>query len=215
MIVETEAARLLTYRCAAQKDDGFIHNTLETCMAKYYACEVASRVADGPCAPWGPTATPASTGGAAVARGQAVPNPGGLGQVQKMIIATDAWDIERPTSNGRLTGVLTETDGRGKRSHGPVTGIPAGRLRLSAHPDQAVAKGGPDPSPRGDHLQGRVPLQLRRGICALPAPIPRLAGLGMKKGSKVIAFEWNTHRHFEIYFAVPGMGAILQMGNPS
>ncbi len=47
MIVETEAARLLTYRCAAQKDDGFIHNTLETCMAKYYACEVASRVADG------------------------------------------------------------------------------------------------------------------------------------------------------------------------
>ncbi len=41
-----------------------------------------------------------------------------------------------------------------------------------------------------------------------------LQGLGMKKGSKVIAFEWNTHRHFEIYFAVPGMGAILQMGNP-
>ncbi|MBU1276189.1 MAG: long-chain-fatty-acid--CoA ligase [Proteobacteria bacterium] len=41
-----------------------------------------------------------------------------------------------------------------------------------------------------------------------------LQGLGVKKGSKVIAFEWNTHRHFEIYFGVPSMGAIMQMGNP-
>lgn len=47
MIVETEAARLMTYRCAAQKDDGLIHNTLETSMAKYYSCDVASKVADG------------------------------------------------------------------------------------------------------------------------------------------------------------------------
>jgi glutaryl-CoA dehydrogenase (non-decarboxylating) len=47
MIVETEAARLMTYRCAVQKDNGNIHNTLETSMAKYYSCDVASRVADG------------------------------------------------------------------------------------------------------------------------------------------------------------------------
>jgi glutaryl-CoA dehydrogenase (non-decarboxylating) len=46
MIVETEAARLLTYRCAMQKDAGAIHNALETSMAKYYSCDVASRVAD-------------------------------------------------------------------------------------------------------------------------------------------------------------------------
>jgi len=46
MIVETEAARLLTYRCAMQKDTGDIRNTLETSMAKYYACDVASKVAD-------------------------------------------------------------------------------------------------------------------------------------------------------------------------
>jgi len=46
MVVETEAARLLTYRCAAQKDTGVLHNTLETSMAKYYSCEVASRTAD-------------------------------------------------------------------------------------------------------------------------------------------------------------------------
>jgi glutaryl-CoA dehydrogenase (non-decarboxylating) len=46
MIVETEAARLLTYRCAMQKDMGDIRNTLETSMAKYYSCDVASRMAD-------------------------------------------------------------------------------------------------------------------------------------------------------------------------
>lgn len=47
MIVETEAARLLTYRCARQKDAGQLHNVRETVMAKYYSCDVASRVADG------------------------------------------------------------------------------------------------------------------------------------------------------------------------
>ena len=47
MIVENEAARLMVYRCAGQKDRGNLHNTLETCMAKYYSCDVVSRVADG------------------------------------------------------------------------------------------------------------------------------------------------------------------------
>jgi glutaryl-CoA dehydrogenase (non-decarboxylating) len=45
MIVETEAARLLTYRCANLKDKGVICN-LEVSMAKYYACDAASRIAD-------------------------------------------------------------------------------------------------------------------------------------------------------------------------
>jgi glutaryl-CoA dehydrogenase (non-decarboxylating) len=45
MIVETEAARLLTYRCAWQKDRGY-SNTLETSMAKLYSCDVASRLSD-------------------------------------------------------------------------------------------------------------------------------------------------------------------------
>jgi glutaryl-CoA dehydrogenase (non-decarboxylating) len=47
MIVETEAARLMTYKCAAQKDAGNLGNVLDTVMAKYYSCDVASRVADG------------------------------------------------------------------------------------------------------------------------------------------------------------------------
>ncbi len=46
MAVETDAARLLVYRSAMQKDDGIHNNVLETVMAKYYSCDVASRVAD-------------------------------------------------------------------------------------------------------------------------------------------------------------------------
>jgi glutaryl-CoA dehydrogenase (non-decarboxylating) len=45
MVVETEASRLLLYRCAVQKDQG-VSNSLETFMAKYYSCDVASRTAD-------------------------------------------------------------------------------------------------------------------------------------------------------------------------
>jgi glutaryl-CoA dehydrogenase (non-decarboxylating) len=47
MIAETEAARLMLYRCAAQKDAGNLGNVRETVMAKYFSCDVASRVADG------------------------------------------------------------------------------------------------------------------------------------------------------------------------
>ena len=45
MIVGTDASRLLTYRCAVQKDQGK-RNTLETCMAKYFATENGVRAAD-------------------------------------------------------------------------------------------------------------------------------------------------------------------------
>lgn len=41
-----------------------------------------------------------------------------------------------------------------------------------------------------------------------------LKDLGVREGSKVISFEWNTHRFLEIYFAVPCMGAMMHMGNP-
>ena len=41
-----------------------------------------------------------------------------------------------------------------------------------------------------------------------------LKGLGVREGSRVISFEWNTHRFLEIYFAVPCMGAMMHTGNP-
>ena len=47
MIAETEASRLMVYKCAVQKDAGNLGNVLETVTAKYYSCDVASRVADG------------------------------------------------------------------------------------------------------------------------------------------------------------------------
>jgi len=41
-----------------------------------------------------------------------------------------------------------------------------------------------------------------------------LRKLGVQEHTRVVAFEWNTHRFLEIYFAVPCMGAILHLGNP-
>ena len=45
MVVETEAARWLTYRAAARRDQGMT-NTLDASMAKFKAAEVASLTAD-------------------------------------------------------------------------------------------------------------------------------------------------------------------------
>lgn len=41
-----------------------------------------------------------------------------------------------------------------------------------------------------------------------------LAGRGIGMGDRVCSLAWNTHRHFELFFAVPGMGAILHTANP-
>jgi glutaryl-CoA dehydrogenase (non-decarboxylating) len=44
MVAETEAARALVWRCAIQKDRGFINNMRETVLAKYYASRAADEV---------------------------------------------------------------------------------------------------------------------------------------------------------------------------
>jgi fatty-acyl-CoA synthase len=41
-----------------------------------------------------------------------------------------------------------------------------------------------------------------------------LARLGVAPGDRVSSLAWNTHRHFELFFAVPGMGAVLHTANP-
>jgi glutaryl-CoA dehydrogenase (non-decarboxylating) len=46
MATELEAARLLVYKAAVQKDEGNLGNVLETSMAKYFAGEVAGKAAD-------------------------------------------------------------------------------------------------------------------------------------------------------------------------
>ena len=41
-----------------------------------------------------------------------------------------------------------------------------------------------------------------------------LIRLGVKKGDRVGVIGWNTHRQFEMYFAVGGIGAVLHTVNP-
>ena len=40
-----------------------------------------------------------------------------------------------------------------------------------------------------------------------------LEKLGIQRGDRVGTLAWNTHRHLEIYFAAPGMGAVLHTIN--
>ena len=41
-----------------------------------------------------------------------------------------------------------------------------------------------------------------------------LQGLGIKLGDPVGTIAWNTHRHFELYFGISGIGAVLHTINP-
>ncbi len=40
-----------------------------------------------------------------------------------------------------------------------------------------------------------------------------LAGLGVRQGDRVGTFAWNNQRHFELYFAIPCVGAVLHTLN--
>src|SRR5579872_6773849 len=40
-----------------------------------------------------------------------------------------------------------------------------------------------------------------------------LQALGVQTGDRVASFAWNTHRHLELYYAVPSYGAILHTAN--
>ena len=51
---------------------------------------------------------------------------------------------------------------------------------------------------------------LRRAAQAANA----LKRLGVKQGDRVTSLAWNTHRHFELFYAVPGVGAVLHTANP-
>ncbi|MEW5687399.1 MAG: long-chain-fatty-acid--CoA ligase [Pseudomonadota bacterium] len=41
-----------------------------------------------------------------------------------------------------------------------------------------------------------------------------LIALGVRPGDRVASLAWSTHRHFELYFAVTGIGAVLHTINP-
>ena len=41
-----------------------------------------------------------------------------------------------------------------------------------------------------------------------------LKKLGIEHGDRVATLAWNTHRHFELYFSVSGVGAVIHTINP-
>ncbi|MDR3509490.1 MAG: long-chain fatty acid--CoA ligase [Caulobacteraceae bacterium] len=41
-----------------------------------------------------------------------------------------------------------------------------------------------------------------------------LKDLGVRPGDRVATLAWNTHRHLELFYAVPGLGAVLHTVNP-
>jgi acyl-CoA synthetase (AMP-forming)/AMP-acid ligase II len=41
-----------------------------------------------------------------------------------------------------------------------------------------------------------------------------LRELGVASGDRVATLAWNTHRHLELFYAVPGLGAVLNTVNP-
>lgn len=41
-----------------------------------------------------------------------------------------------------------------------------------------------------------------------------LAALGIAPGDRISSLAWNTHRHLELFYAAPGMGAVLHTANP-
>ena len=74
------------------------------------------------------------------------------------------------------------------------------------------------PGRRDRHPHGRrpdPPLRLPRcGASGAKQVAEALQGLGIKLGDRVGTLAWNTYRHFELYFGISGIGAVLHTLNP-
>ena len=64
-------------------------------------------------------------------------------------------------------------------------------------------------------VEGRVHRYDYAGMAARARKLARaLQGLGVKSGDRIASLAWNTHRHLELFYAVPGLGAVLNTVNP-
>jgi fatty-acyl-CoA synthase len=63
--------------------------------------------------------------------------------------------------------------------------------------------------PGGDHRYTYAEAEVRARRLA-----KGLERLGVGRSDRVASLAWNTHRHFELFYAVPGMGAVLHTLNP-
>ena len=70
---------------------------------------------------------------------------------------------------------------------------------------EVVSRLGDEPEARSTYA-----LELKRAERAASA----LRALGVKPADRVATLAWNTHRHFELFYAAPGIGAVLNTVNP-
>jgi acyl-CoA synthetase (AMP-forming)/AMP-acid ligase II len=64
-------------------------------------------------------------------------------------------------------------------------------------------------------VEGRIHRYDYAGMAARTRQIARaLTELGAGSGDRVATLAWNTHRHLELFYAVPGLGAVLNTVNP-
>ncbi len=71
----------------------------------------------------------------------------------------------------------------------------------------------PDKAGRLPHGDRPLPLHVRRRRAARARGSRRLPTLGVKPGDRLATFAWNTYRHLEPYFAIPGAGYVLHTLN--
>jgi len=77
---------------------------------------------------------------------------------------------------------------------------------VEAHPTREIVSRDPE----GETWRGNYAALGKRAQQAASA----LAALGVRAGDRVATLAWNTYRHFDLFYAVPAMGAVLATVNP-
>ncbi|MFZ5670500.1 MAG: long-chain fatty acid--CoA ligase [Pseudomonadota bacterium] len=64
-------------------------------------------------------------------------------------------------------------------------------------------------------VEGRIHRYDYAGLAARCRRLARaLTRLGVRSGDRIASLAWNTHRHLELFYGVPGLGAVLNTVNP-
>lgn len=96
-----------------------------------------------------------------------------------------------------LTGLMT---------HRPLLVMDILDYAAEIHPDQEVVS-----STVEGGLHRATHPQLRRRVARLAGA---LRALGVQPGDRVATLAWNGYRHFELYYAIAGIGAVCHTVNP-
>jgi fatty-acyl-CoA synthase len=111
-------------------------------------------------------------------------------------------------------GTLAQAEGSALAG-GALAGLMQDDFPLTLHHIRRRMKTG---SPDAEVLTLREPgVVERRSFAETSERVDRLArvlgGLGVEQGQRVGTFAWNNQRHFELYFAIPCVGAVLHTLN--